>query len=156
MVVVVLKCTREPRQILWTPVDSLNYSYNRCSNKCSLVRYLLKSSSVFSHGSSYITLSMKSHSLDVSFTNCARPGASGFSSTQMWTQLLDFSFSVAKASSAASFVMPSGGLWEWEFEWFVEVDLSMLTSGSPGQKEIRLTPAGEEETASSTFVSGYC
>lgn len=87
---------------------------------------------------------MKSHSLDVSSTNCAKPGASGRSSTQMWEQLFDFSFSVAKASSAASSMLSSSGLWEGEFEWFMELDLNMLTSGSPGQNEISLTPPGKK------------
>lgn len=112
--------------------------------------YLLKSSSGSSPGSSSATLTMKSHSLDVSSTNCARPTASGCSSTQMWGQPLDLSFSVATASSAASSAMPSGGL--WEHVWFAVADLSMLTSGSPGQKEIRLTPAGGEEKGSSRQV----
>lgn len=107
----------------------------------SFLRYLLKRSNVFNPGSSLITFFMKSHSLDVSSTNCIRPGASGCNSTQMEERLLDFSFSAAMVSTLDS-VMSSGG--PLEFKWFVEVELSMLISGSPGQKEIRLTPAKEQ------------
>lgn len=83
---------------------------------------------------------MKSEFLDVSDINCARPGMRGSSNTQMCGRLLDFSISVAMASSAASSETSSSGLWE-----FAEGDLRMLTSGSPGQKEIKLTPTGSAQ-----------
>lgn len=122
----------------------------------SLVKHLLKSSSVFSAGSSSVILSMKSLSRDVSSTNCSRPSASGCSSTQMWGRLFDFNLSTATASSAASSVMERGA-GRWELVWFGGVGISMLISGSPGQKEIWLTPAEGERKLKGRFQSsGLC